>query len=212
MRETCFALLLGALAAGCGTSLCDERRDPDRAFCVGDRLTLEQAIERARGRQPELADATLVRATSGTTGTLNVDGRDATWQLIFVVADGTDRTLTVTPDRTDVRPGGASGGTCDGAAGEALPSSTAATQSAVLRFEEDHGLVVHGAGTSLLFFHEHDCYDATNPGSTHVVVARANEVGTDHWFYRVDAEGELTERCGPCVLDDVDVCTDCGPP
>ena len=60
----------------------------------------------------------------------------------------------MTPGRTDVRPGGASGSSCDGAAGEALPPSSAATQNAVLHFEETHDLVVHGMGTSLVFFHE----------------------------------------------------------
>lgn len=203
--------LAGALALGCGTSLCDDLRDPDRAFCVDGRLTLDEAIGRARNRQPELADATLVRVTSGATGTLNVDGRDSMWQLIFVVADGSDRTLTVTPDRTDVRPGGAAGSSCDGVAGEALPSSTDATQNAVLHFEETHGRLVHGMGTSLVFFYEHACYDPANPGTTHVEIAKANDVSTDHWFYRVDAQGELTQLCGPCALGDVDVCTDCRP-
>ncbi len=205
-------LFVALALAGCGTSLCNERRDPDMAFCPGERLTLDEAIDRARGRQPELADATLVRVTSGATGTMNVDGRDTMWQLIFVVADGSDRTLTVTPGRTDVRPGGASGASCDGAAGESLPSSTAATQNAVLRFEEDHGLLVHDGTQPLVFFYEHDCYDPANPGTTHVEIARTREAGTDHWFYRVDAEGALTERCGPCTLGDIDVCTDCGPP
>lgn len=181
-------------------------------LCSGERLTLDEAIERARNRQPELADATLVRVTSGATGTMNVDGRDTTWQLIFVVADGSDRTLTVTPGRTDVRPGGAAGSSCDGAVSQPLPSSTTATQNAVLRYEEDHGLVVHDGTTELVFFHENDCYDPANPGTTHVEIARSNDVGTDHWFYRVDAEGRLTERCGPCDTGDIDVCTDCGAP
>ena len=206
------ALAVCASIAGCGTSLCNERRDPTGTFCVGNRLSLSEAIDRARNRQPELADATLVRVSSGAVGTMDVDGRDTMWQLIFVVADGSDRTLTVTPDRTDVRPGGASGSSCDGASGDALPPSSTATQNAVLHFEQTHDMVELGMGDRFVFFYEHECYDPATARTTHVEVAEDTDVGTNHWFYVVDAEGGLSSVCGPCELGDIDVCVTCNAP
>jgi len=205
-------LMAALLLIGCGTSLCDQSRDPDGTFCGGERLSLGEAIDRARGRQPELADATLVRVTSGATGSMNVDGRDTMWQLIFVVADGSDRTLTVTPGRTEVRPGGASGSTCDGAGSDALPPSPAATQNAVLHFERDHGLVRLGGAHGFVYFYEHDCYDPSTARTSHVELTETTDVGANHWFYVVDTEGELTSVCGPCEAGGIELCEPCAAP
>jgi len=204
-------LLAAGLLLGCGETFCNDLRDPTGTFCGGARLSLEEAIDRARDRQPELADATLVRATSSMTGGMNVDGLDTTWQLIFTVADGTDRTLTVTPDRTDVRPGGApmaSG--CAG--GDPLPEGQAATQAVVRQFEADQEGVVLGEIHRLVFFYEHECYDATTPRSAHVQVSQRTESRTNRWFYEVDGDGAITQVCGPCDVGDVHQCTACRAP
>lgn len=204
------SFLLGI--GGCGTSLCTERRDPTGSFCVGERLSFDQALERARGRQPELADATLVRASSAAVGTMNVDGEDVSWQLIFVVGDGTDRTLTVSPERTDVRPGGAPESSCEGAADDDLPTSADATQSAVLEFETGRDLVQQGMQHDLVFFYEHECYDATTARTVHVEVAEQTEVRTNHYFYVVNADGQVTSVCGPCDVGDIHACEPCAAP
>jgi len=205
-------LVAVALLLGCGESLCNDLRDPTGGFCGGERLNLEEAIDRARSRQPELGDATLVRATSSNIGGMNVDGLDTTWQLVFVVSDGTDRTLTVTPDRTDVRPGGAPMGAGCAGLGDSLPEGRAATHRVVERFEADHEGVVLGEIHRLAFFYEHECYDAMTPRTAHVQVSQQTETRTNRWFYEVDAAGAVTRICGPCDVNDVHQCAACRAP
>lgn len=215
MIETrvCIGVLLAALFAGCGTSLCNERRDPSMVFCTGDRIDLAEAVERARTRQPELADATLVRATSGGPGSLNVDGMDDEWRLIFVVAGGEGRTLTVRPSGVpDVRPGGAPDMSCNGATNEELPPSVDSTQNTVLHYELAHGTFEQGGELDLEIFYEHDCYDQTTPRTFHVHVTQTTELGRSHWFYTVTRTGLVDAVCGPCELADVDSCTPCTSP
>lgn len=211
--RACISVLFVLSVDGCGTSLCDQRRDPDALYCTGLRIDLAQAIQRARGRQPELADATLVLATSGNLASLNVDGKDDEWRLIFVVADGSSRTLAVRPTGTpDVNPGGGPETSCDGAVDELLPSSIDSTQNAVLHYEIGHGPFLQGPELGLELFYEHECYDAVRARAFHVHVTQATEIGPSHWFYRIDGLGLVDQVCGPCELNDVTTCVPCVTP
>lgn len=209
VRASLLALLALGLV-GCGApSLCTPERDPDDLFCGAGRQDLLSAHQRVTQRYPDLLDAKLVRVQSGMTGTLNVDGLDERWQLMFIESGGLGAQVTVMGDTLDRRPA-----STEAVCGEITPldvaDTRAAVQNAVERFESDFRTVHLGQEINLFFVDEHECFRTAVPGARYVRILETTEGGSMlHFFYHLGSDDSIARVCGPCDSADANLCTAC---
>ena len=195
-----------------GGLLCSRERDPQGLFCDQEtpRLTAAEAVALARAAVPE---GRFYYLMSGNLGSLNVDGRDERWLILFHDDAGMETTSVAIEQGKIANVTRAADGQaieCDATSDMQVLDSEAVVHDALERLAPELGKFVHGHGS--LFLRQQACpYRLDDEELDYVTVLQspgAEQTADAARFYhlRYGQDSRFVEERDACTSVDFDAC------